>query len=93
VNGLTVGHRFIANYVKHNKVLFRLIVELEVEGWGAYIFDRRNISEKNREPIRAYYESVSSPEQGMHSLEIRLAWLLGRDVLPIRPPVWAETPG
>lgn len=48
MNSLTVGHRFVANYVEHNKVLFRLIVELEVEGWGAYIFDRRNISEQNK---------------------------------------------
>jgi hypothetical protein len=38
VNGLTVGHRFIANYVKHNKVLFRLIVDM---------------SEQNKETIRA----------------------------------------
>jgi hypothetical protein len=44
-------------------------------------------------PLRAYYESVSSPEEGMHSLEIRLAWLLGCDVLPILPLVWAEIPG
>ena len=93
MNDLTVGHRFIANYVKHDKVLFRLIVEFEVQGWSAHIFDRRNISEQNKEPIRAYYESVSSPEQGMHSLEIRLAWLLGRDVLPILPLVWRETLG
>src|ERR1700756_1203539 len=65
VNGLTVGHRYIAEYVKHNKVLFRLIVELEVEGWSAYIFDRRNISDQNREPIRAYYERVSGSMSGM----------------------------
>jgi hypothetical protein len=93
VNSLTVGHRYIAEYVKHNKVLFRLIIELEAEGWSAFIFDRRNISDQNKEPIRAYYENVPGPEQGMHSLEIRLAWLLGRDILPIRPLVWVETPG
>lgn len=34
MNDLTVGHRFIANYVKHDKVLFRLIVEGSVTKYG-----------------------------------------------------------
>jgi hypothetical protein len=93
MDDLILGHRFIAEYKKHDKVLFRLIIEFEAEGWGAYIFDQRSITGQNKEPVLTYFERVLSPERGMYSLEIRLAWLLGRDVLPICPLVWRDAPG
>jgi hypothetical protein len=86
------GHRFVADYVQGEESLFRLIIQLEQEGWGAYIFDRRQTDAVTGKPLEAFFGRVADPQEGKIKADRMLAWLLGRNDLPLQNLMWRETP-
>jgi hypothetical protein len=89
MNEFTVGHGFQCDYQQDSKPRFRCMIELTPEGWIGIIYDLFQKGEDGK-TLRAYHESLDNPENGKYTLELRLAYLVGRNdlAMPGYPLPW-----